>query len=334
MIGTVNQTMVMSCGSELDIMAASEKHWCRLSSANLCQPDTVMGPDNKTRGDFNILDSTGSFSLEKRQLTLNDTGFYRFTHFTINQTKACVVELQVKDEPNFLQISPVQVESRPDKPFQINCQYSQDLREFSKSWLCDGKECDETVRSVDDRFQSALVLTLDHVACSKIKSFECVAKTVGSSVPSNVYLKPSYKNPTVEVPLSYNRKNKKVRVNVYSQLNLICYKPDRYEYDRYNSGRGRHNDYFYQPPPKWCKVSYPQCVPVTDNVKETTYSVILQICVTPSDAGTTYRCPSSRGYFDDVEIDVIGMYNIYMQILCLFFFFKRIADVLFLLHCC
>ncbi|XP_049427012.1 uncharacterized protein LOC125885493 isoform X2 [Epinephelus fuscoguttatus] len=286
-------------------MAASEKHWCRLANANLCQPDTIMGPENKTRGDFKIIDSPSLFSLEKRQLTHNDSGFYRFTQVFQNQTKFHVVELQVKDKPNFLQISPVQVKPRTDKLFKITCQYSQDLQEFSKFWLCDSSECPETVRSVDDRFQSALVLTIDHVACSNIKYFQCVVKTSGSSVNSIVYRKPSYQNPVVNVELSSYLKNRKVLVNSYSQLNLICLKPDKYnrEYDRISRWGSRNYDYYYHSQPKWCRVSHSGCLIVKTNVRETISSLILQICVTPNDDGTKYRC-SVNTENPEVEIAV------------------------------
>ncbi|KAL7407619.1 hypothetical protein ABVT39_011093 [Epinephelus coioides] len=173
-IGTVGQSIVISCGTELDIMAASEKHWCRLANANLCQPDTIMGPENKTRGDFKIIDSPSLFSLEKRQLTHNDSGFYRFSQVFQNQTKFHVVELQVKDKPNFLQLNPVQVKPRTDKLFKITCQYSQDLQEFSKFWLCDSSECPETVRSVDDRFQ------VSHTGCLIVKTN--VRETISSLI--------------------------------------------------------------------------------------------------------------------------------------------------------
>ncbi len=312
MIGTVGQSIVISCGTELNITDASEKHWCRLANADFCQPDKIMGPENESRGDFKILDSHSSFSLEKHQLTHNDTGFYRLTQIFQNETKVCVVELQVKDKPNFWQISPVRVKPKLGEHFEIKCQYSQELQEFSKSWLCDNSQCPETVKSVDDRFQSALVLTIDHVLCSNIRSFQCVAKMSGSSVKSSVYWKPLNENPIVDVHLSF-AKNKEVQVIAYSQLNLICMKPDRYDWelDKNNWGRGRwrsRNDYYYYQP-FWCSVSHSQCLHVKENVKETIYSLILQICVTPNDDGTRYRC-SSRWGNTDVKIVVIGKYNI------------------------
>lgn len=307
MIGTVGQSIVISCGTELDNMAASEKHWCRLANDTFCQPDTIMGPENEIRGDFNILDSDASFSLEKHQLTPNDTGSYRFTQVFQNETKVYVVKLQVENNTNFLQISPVK--QKPHEPFKIKCQYSQELQEFSKSWLCDDSECPDTVMSVDDRFQSALVMTFEHVACSKITSFKCVAKTSESSVYSNVYLKPPYKHPIVDVRLSYSG-NRRVQVHAYSMLNLICYKSDRnYDYDRW----GSRNDYYYNVQPYWCKMDYIYCLRVKDNLRESTSSLMLQICVTPSYHGTTYRCTSGRR-ITDVEIAVIGMYYIYIQI--------------------
>ncbi|XP_031133082.1 uncharacterized protein LOC116034524 [Sander lucioperca] len=192
-IGTVGQSIVLSSSNKLDIMAASEKHWCRLDNANVCQPNTVMGPENGPRGDFQILDTDSSFSLEKRNVTHNDTGSYRLTLIFPNQTKVYVVKLQVTDKDNNLQIIHV-----PDNPkLEITCQYSQELQNFSKSWLCDNSECPDTVRSVEDRFKSALVLTLDHAPCSKIKQFMCVAKTSGSHKNSNVYLKHYRPNDTL-----------------------------------------------------------------------------------------------------------------------------------------
>lgn len=301
-IGTEGQSVIISCGTELDIIAASEKHWCRLDSAGFCQPDTIMSSKNKTREEFKILDSHGSFSLEKHQLTHNDSGFYRLIQIFPHQTKACVVELQVKDKPKFLHISPVQDRPKPDKPFEIMCQYSQELQEFWKNWLCDDSECPETVKSVDDRFRSALVLTIDHVACSNIRSFQCLAKTSGSTVRSSVYQKPLIQNPVVNVEL-YNVKNGTVKVTAYSQLNLICFKPNRYNWDRWDA---RYNDFYYYDHTYWCSVSYDHCLQVRKNVLETLTSVTLEICVTPNDDGTTYRCsPGNK----EVRIVVIGMYN-------------------------
>lgn len=313
MIGTVEQSIVLSCGTDLDIMTAPEKHWCRSANADFCQPDTILGPENDTRGDFKILDSHSSFSLEKHQLTHNDTGSYRLTLIFQNETKVCEVELQVKDKPYFLQISPVPVKPKPNGQFEITCQYSQELQEFSKSWLCDSSECPETMKSVDDRFRSALVLTIDHVFCSNIRSFQCVAKTSGSSVKSSVYWKPLNQNPIVDMPLSFP-KNREVKVIAYSLLNLICLKPDRinWELGKNNWGRWGSQDsdnYYYHSQVYWCRVSYLQCLIVKENVKETRDAMTLQICVTPNDDGTSYRCSSSWGN-RYVKIAVVGKYNI------------------------
>ncbi|KAI3370543.1 hypothetical protein L3Q82_025300, partial [Scortum barcoo] len=87
MIASVGQSIVMSCGTEQDITAASEKQWCRSDNADFCQPDTIMDAEKETKGDFKILESPSSFSLEKHQLTHSDTGFYRLTLIFQNETK-------------------------------------------------------------------------------------------------------------------------------------------------------------------------------------------------------------------------------------------------------
>ncbi|XP_068567773.1 uncharacterized protein [Cebidichthys violaceus] len=282
-------------------MAASEKYWCRLFKTGLCQPDTVMGPENDTRGDFKILNSHSSFCLEKRQLSLNDTGLYRFTLSSPSGTKVYVVELQVKDKPFSIKTSPVL--GKPDEYFQIICQYSQELQAFSKSWLCDNSECPDVMRSVDDRFQSALVLTIDHLACSSIRSFQCVAKMSASSVHSDVYLKP-----VVNEEVAYGSRSRTVQVEAHSLLNLNCLKSDRYGGEHYRWSRDRwwDDDFYYQHQPYWCKVRYGYCVnKVNENVKDTGRSLLLQICVTRNDDGTHYRC-LLRKWNPDVQIVVIA----------------------------
>ncbi|XP_059185819.1 uncharacterized protein LOC131968808 [Centropristis striata] len=266
-IGTVGQPIILSCCPELDNMTSLGNHWCRLANASACH---------------------GSFSLEKRNLTHNDTGSYRITQTFQNQTKVHVVELQVKDKPDFLQVSPVLIKHAQ---LQIQCQYSQELQDYQKSWLCNSAACPETVRSVDDRFQSALILTIDHAACSSITSFECVAENKGRYIKSNVYSRALPRNPVldVEVPSYVRFDSKKVKVNIYTQLTLICYKRDRY-YDYYDRF-GPKYEHIFRPPITWCRLSgISYCPKVTENVVETRFSLNLQICVTPNDDGARYRC--------------------------------------------
>lgn len=314
-IGTVGQSIVLSSSNKLDIMAASEKHWCRLDNANVCQPNTVMGPENGPRGDFQILDTDSSFSLEKRNVTHNDTGSYRLTLIFPNQTKVYVVKLQVTDKDNNLQIIHV-----PDNPkLEITCQYSQELQNFSKSWLCDNSECPDTVRSVEDRFKSALVLTLDHAPCSKIKQFMCVAKTSGSHKNSNVYLKHYRPSPILSVDIFHIR-NKRLKVPMYSLLKLSCYEVARDWLDyRYYGERSRHDKPFL------CRVSaYQKCIIVTENIIEYNEAAILQMCITPNNDETTYRCTSSSRT-SDVTLAVVGMYStIFTYTFYLYFFPKEI----------
>ncbi|KAA8593213.1 hypothetical protein FQN60_009329, partial [Etheostoma spectabile] len=64
-IATVGQSVVLLNSTQQDIMAALEKHWCRLDNADVCQPNTVMGPENGPRGDFQIQDTNSSFFVKK-----------------------------------------------------------------------------------------------------------------------------------------------------------------------------------------------------------------------------------------------------------------------------
>ncbi|KAG7229537.1 hypothetical protein INR49_031961 [Caranx melampygus] len=119
-IGIVAQSIVMSCGAEQDIMAASEKHWCHLNNVGVCESDTVLDLENETWGDFKILDRNSSFSLEKQYLTHSDAGSYRLTMNFHSHTKVCEVKVQVRDEPRHLEIIPVQVDTKPGQHFEIN----------------------------------------------------------------------------------------------------------------------------------------------------------------------------------------------------------------------
>ncbi|XP_039652306.1 uncharacterized protein LOC120556696 isoform X2 [Perca fluviatilis] len=283
-IGTVGQSIVLSGSIKPDIMAASEKHWCRLDNADVCQPNTVMGPENGPRGDFQILDTDSSFSLEKRNVTHNDSGSYRLTLIFPNQTKVYVVKLQVKDKGNHLQIIPIR-----DKPkLELTCQYSQELQNFSKSWLCDNSECPDTARSVDDRFKSALLLTLDHAPCSKIKQFKCVAKTSGSYVDSNVYFKPYSQNDIANFDFHY-RKPRRLQIYIYKLLKLSCYNARDYGIF------GRVSWHNNPSKPSLCRVSGSRCITVTENIKEYDDAAILEMCVMPNNNETTYRCTSNMG---------------------------------------
>ncbi|XP_034725052.1 uncharacterized protein LOC117943179 [Etheostoma cragini] len=316
-IATVGQSVVLSSSTQQDMMAALEKQWCRLDNADVCQPNTVMGPENGPSGDFQILATDSSFFLEKRNVTHGDAGSYRLTLIFPNQTKVYVVNLQVKEKSNNLQIIPVRDKDKTGERFEIICQYSQELESFSKYWLCDNLECPDNVTSVDDRFKSALVLTLDHAPCSKIEEFRCVAKTSGSIVKSNVYLK-RYSPTPVKIDIA-NLRHNRVKVNIYTLLQLSCFRPNRYIFEYRDIHSSRHYDYLFSA--SWCKVSGNQCTSVIEKTQKQIDAVILEMCVTPNNNETTYRCKFNTGTLD-VTVSVVGMYNIYL-LFCLYFSLQR-----------
>ncbi|KAM3877819.1 opticin-like [Diretmus argenteus] len=170
----------MRCGTGWDIVAASEKHWCRLANVSVCQPETVMDRVNEARGDFKILDISDSFSLEKRQLMYNDSGQYRCTVTFQNRIKTSIVTLLVQSYPTMLVVP-----QQPNlKQFQLACQYPQEFQELPKYWLCNNKPC--SLKTVDDYFQSSLELTVDNVACSSYDSFQCVFEDFYPAMPSSL----------------------------------------------------------------------------------------------------------------------------------------------------
>lgn len=286
-------------------MAASEKHWCHLDNAGFCESDPVLDPEKEAWGYFKILDRNSSFSLEKQNLTHSDAGSYRLTMNFHNNTKVCEVKVQVRDEPRNLEIIPVQVDPKLGQQFKINCRYSQDLKDYYKSWICDNTECPETVKSVDDRFQSALVLTIDHVGCSQIRLFQCVAYLQETTVRSRVHRQPEVY--IMQVNSNWKRKVQ-ITTYAYSLLNLICWKTNMY-----NNREHDYDDYYYYKQVSWCRMIDFFCKRVEKNVKDTTRSLTLQICVTPNDDGATYRC-NSRKWTTEMELVVLGMYNTYMPL--------------------
>lgn len=288
-------------------MSPSEKHWCREATEGVCQQETVMGLGNETREEFKIVDMNGSFSLTKHSLTYNDTGLYRCTVNFQNDTKALIVELRVLEKTDLLLVNSQGVKPKLGERLErLVCQYPQDYQEMEKYWLCDEKECPETMKMMDDRFRSAMELSIANGACSFVHSYQCQAKMQDVIVSSDVF-----ETAIEEVTLNAGD-DKKVRVNANAHVKIVCKKQKRHRYYyEYGYGyEGLHRNRFYFEP-EWCKVDHPYCYAVTERVLKTRAddgsSLTIQMCVKPIDAGR-YRCKVDW-YFAYVEIVVTGIYN-------------------------
>lgn len=319
-IGTVGKSIVMPCGNGLDISAASNRHWCRLVNNSVCHTETIMAPEDGNKENVWMVDNKSSFSLEKHQLSPSDAGFYKCSITIHNETKALVVELQVENNSSLFQVNPRQVSPNPGEQFEIACHYSMELQEYQKYWLCDNADCPDTVKTVDDSFQSALVLTMKNVACSKVTAFQCVAKMSKQIVKSKVYHRPVDQIPIQEVnsyldPSVLSQHNM-VEVTVYTKLKLTCVNYDRewhsdrrWQWNPRWSSRWDSRYDSYNEQLQWCKVDGFQCVSVRENTGDWSYPITLDLCVTPDDDGTTYRCMSGKRSVDSHIVVKAGMYK-------------------------
>ncbi|XP_029990190.1 uncharacterized protein LOC115419514 [Sphaeramia orbicularis] len=146
-IGTLGNATNLTCGSGVDLVAASEPKWCRSDTSAVCE-NTIMR-SNEIRGDFKVHSTENSFILENRRLTHDAAGLYKCTldFPDQNQTLDYVVNLTVIDSPTPLKIHEVQARPKGGQPFEITCPYPQKWKfDFSKSWRCDNADCPKTVK--------------------------------------------------------------------------------------------------------------------------------------------------------------------------------------------
>ncbi|XP_066528756.1 polymeric immunoglobulin receptor-like isoform X2 [Hoplias malabaricus] len=173
-IGKVGGSAVMSCafGNEFSMSSSYEKYWCREDQDGKC---TKLDLND---GIFHIQDSKGSFSLEKRDLSFEDSGTYQCVVQSLRSNKSHAVDLQVisnQKDPS----SPLAIKVIPGQQIKFACQYTQENLNAYKYWQCNSQSyC--YGEGIDDQTRSEFVFSVHESRLISGNIYDCtVANSAG-----------------------------------------------------------------------------------------------------------------------------------------------------------